>query len=134
MPSHPRPALRVLAVAALLTILFLQLLAVNRRTSMSWDEGHHLFDGYTILKHHDFDPNPEVPPFAKVVAAIPLLPDDELEGVDLPAGQPSPDAQFKQLKPTAILDGGLFVYQGHFDISAASALVGLARPKQPATP
>jgi hypothetical protein len=65
---------RVGAVITLLGMLFLQLLAVNLRTSMSWDEGHHLFDGYTILKHHDFDLNPEVPPFAKVIAALPVLP------------------------------------------------------------
>jgi hypothetical protein len=65
---------RVGSVIALLGVLFLQLLAVNLRASMSWDEGHHLFDGYTILRHHDFDLNPEVPPFAKIIAAIPILP------------------------------------------------------------
>jgi hypothetical protein len=65
---------RSVAVAALLGVLFLQLLAVNIRSSMSWDEGHHLFDGYTILKHRDFGLNPEVPPFAKVIAAVPVLP------------------------------------------------------------
>jgi hypothetical protein len=69
-----RSAMRGAAVAALLVVLFIELLAVNMRTSMSWDEGHHLFDGYTILKHHDFGLNPEVPPFAKVVAAVPVLP------------------------------------------------------------
>lgn len=60
-------------VAVLLCVLFLELLAVNVRTSMSWDEGHHLFDGYTVLKYHDYDLNPEVPPAAKVLAALPLL-------------------------------------------------------------
>jgi len=60
-------------VAALLCVLFLELLAVNVRTSMSWDEGHHLFDGYTVLKHLDYNLNPEVPPAAKVLAAVPLL-------------------------------------------------------------
>lgn len=71
--STRQRVLRGAGVAALLTVLFAQLLAVNVRTSMSWDEGHHLFDGYTILKHHDFDLNPEVPPLAKVVAALPVV-------------------------------------------------------------
>jgi len=62
-----------------------------------------------------------------------LLSDDELEGVDLPFGQPSPYAQFKKLKPTAIIDGGILVYDGHFDVPLASSLVKLAAPK-PADP
>ena len=59
-----------------------------------------------------------------------LISDDELEGVDLPFGQANPYAQFKALKPTAILDGGLLVYDGHFDVHAASSLVEMARAKQ----
>jgi hypothetical protein len=57
-----------------------------------------------------------------------LISDDELEGVDLPFGQANPYAQFKDLKPSAILDGGVLVYDGRFDISAASKLVQLAAP------
>lgn len=64
---------RGVCLAGLLLLLLAELFAVNLRTSMSWDEGHHLFDGYTILKHHDFGLNPEVPPMAKAVAALPLL-------------------------------------------------------------
>lgn len=60
-------------VFALIAILFVQLFAVNQRTSMCWDEGHHLFDGYTILRHRDFGLNPEVPPMAKMVAAAPVV-------------------------------------------------------------
>jgi hypothetical protein len=74
VPTHRQLVVRGLAFAALLTVLFAQLLAVNVRTSMSWDEGHHLFDGYTILKHHNFGLNPEVLPLAKAAAAVPLLP------------------------------------------------------------
>ncbi|MBB5328648.1 ArnT family glycosyltransferase [Tunturiibacter gelidoferens] len=62
-----------------------------------------------------------------------LISDDELEGVDLQFGQPNPYAQFKALKPTAILDGGLLVYDGHFDVHAASSLVDMARPKKTGT-
>lgn len=61
-----RSLLLATGVTALLGVLFLELLAVNLNTSMSWDEGHHLFDGYTILKHHDFGLNPEVPPSRKL--------------------------------------------------------------------
>jgi hypothetical protein len=101
MPTHPHPVLRVLAVTTLLAILLLQLLAVNLRTSMSWDEGHHLFDGYTILKHHDFDLNPEVPPFAKVVAALPLLP--------MHLYEPVQQGRSSQLE--AFLDGKDFLFR-----------------------
>jgi len=76
MPPHWRLGLREAAVTALLLILFLQLLAVNHRTSMSWDEGHHLFDGYTILKHHDFNLNPrhgEAPTTSIAISATPTL-------------------------------------------------------------
>lgn len=59
-----------------------------------------------------------------------LISDDELEGVDLPFGQANPYAQFKQLKPSVILDGGILVYDGHFDVPLASSLVEMARPKQ----
>ena len=62
-----------------------------------------------------------------------LISDDELEGIDLPFGQPNPYAQFKTIKPTAVLDGGILVYDGHFGVSAASSLVALARGRQGAS-
>jgi hypothetical protein len=58
-----------------------------------------------------------------------LISDDELERVDLPFGQANPYARFKQLKPSVILDGGILVYDGHFDVSLASNLVEMAKPK-----
>ncbi|MGA8939542.1 MAG: phospholipid carrier-dependent glycosyltransferase [Acidobacteriaceae bacterium] len=64
---------RVGCVAALLCLMALQLVHVANKTSSSWDEAHHLFDGYTIWKHHDYRLNPEVPPFIKLTAALPLL-------------------------------------------------------------
>jgi hypothetical protein len=94
-------ALRGAAVATLLVILFLQLLAVNVRTSMSWDEGHHLFDGYTILKHQDFGLNPEVPPLAKAAAALPLL--------SLRLNEPEQQGRSSQLE--AFLDGKDFLFK-----------------------
>jgi 4-amino-4-deoxy-L-arabinose transferase-like glycosyltransferase len=59
-----------------------------------------------------------------------LISDDELEGVDLPFGQANPYAQFKELEPSAILDGGILVYDGHFDVPVAASLVDMARPKR----
>src|ERR1700760_4657083 len=89
------------AITALLCTLFLQLLSVNFRTSMSWDEGHHLFDGYTILKHRDFGLNPEVPPLAKAAAALPLLP--------LRLHEPVQQGRSSQLE--AFLDGREFLFR-----------------------
>jgi hypothetical protein len=65
---------RVICVSGLLCVLALQLLHVAKATSSSWDEAHHLFDGYTIWKLDDYRLNPEVPPFIKLTAALPLLP------------------------------------------------------------
>ena len=64
---------RGLCVGALLCVLALELVHVARATSASWDEAHHLFDGYTIWKFDDYRLNPEVPPFIKLTAALPLL-------------------------------------------------------------
>ena len=58
---------------ALLAVLIFQLAYTSRANSITWDEGHHLFDGYNIWTHHDYGLNPEVPPFVKMVAAAPLL-------------------------------------------------------------
>jgi hypothetical protein len=119
-----RAAMRGAAVAALLVVLFVELLAVNVRTSMSWDEGHHLFDGYTILKHHDFGLNPEVPPFAKVVAAVPVLP--------MQLYEPVQQGRSSQLE--AYIDGRDFLFKndanglllrGRIAISLFAVVLGL---------
>jgi hypothetical protein len=64
---------RGVCVGALLCLLALQVVHVANKTSSSWDEAHHLFDGYTIWKFGDYRLNPEVPPFIKMTAALPLL-------------------------------------------------------------
>jgi Dolichyl-phosphate-mannose-protein mannosyltransferase len=58
---------------ALLLVLVGQLVSVANATSSTWDEPHHLFDGYTVWKTGDYGLNPEVPPLVKMVAALPLL-------------------------------------------------------------
>ncbi len=64
---------RAIYVSGMLCVLALQLIHVARMTSSTWDEPHHLFDGYTIWKLDDYRLNPEVPPLVKLTAAIPLL-------------------------------------------------------------
>jgi 4-amino-4-deoxy-L-arabinose transferase-like glycosyltransferase len=78
--SLPDPVVRLnqrITVAAafvlLLLLLALQLVHVARATSSTWDEPHHLYDGYTIWTHADYGLNPEVPPLVKLAAAVPLL-------------------------------------------------------------
>ncbi|MGF7180679.1 ArnT family glycosyltransferase [Tunturiibacter psychrotolerans] len=99
--THRRIIQRGAMVASLLLVLFLQLLGVNIRSSMSWDEGHHLFDGYTILKHRDFGLNPEVPPLAKAAGALPLL--------SLSLYEPEQQGRSSQLE--AFLDGKEFLFK-----------------------
>ena len=54
----------------LLLVLIGQLVYASRENSITWDEAHHLFDGYNIWKHSDYGLNPEVPPLVKMVAEI----------------------------------------------------------------
>jgi hypothetical protein len=56
-----------------------------------------------------------------------LISDDELEGLALPLGQPNPYAQFRSIQPTAILDGGVFVFDGHYNVHLASEWVKAAK-------
>jgi len=65
----------VFAVAGLLLVAMAAQIALSlRQQSFTWDEGDHLFAGYMSLKKGDFALNPEHPPLAKMVAALPLLP------------------------------------------------------------
>jgi Dolichyl-phosphate-mannose-protein mannosyltransferase len=61
-------------IAAVLSLVFclLSLMAAVQK-SPTYDEPVHLFAGYSYLKWHDFRVNPEHPPLAKALAAIPLL-------------------------------------------------------------
>ena len=91
---------RGVCVGALLCMLALQLVHVAQTTSSSWDEAHHLFDGYTIWKFHDYRLNPEVPPFIKMTAAVPLL----RMQLKVPPDQGRPN------QTEAFLDGKAFVW------------------------
>jgi 4-amino-4-deoxy-L-arabinose transferase-like glycosyltransferase len=61
-------------VVTLLALLSIMLFASVRQESGLGDETMHLFGGYEYWKHADFGRNPEHPPFAKMLAALPLLP------------------------------------------------------------
>ena len=91
---------RVLGVSALLCLLALQLMHVARATSASWDEAHHLFDGYTVWKQHSYTLNPEVPPLVKLAAAAPLL----------PMRLTIPENQGRPTQTESFLDGKAFVF------------------------
>ena len=69
-----RPACRATIAAVCLMIFFFVLsLSAVRQKSPTFDETLHLFAGYSYLKWGDFGINPEHPPLAKMVAALPLL-------------------------------------------------------------
>ena len=89
------------ALAALLLLaLALQLIYVARATSATWDEPHHLFDGYTVWTLHDYGVNPEVPPLVKLTAALPVL----------PMQMQVPTLQNRSVQTEAFLDARPFVF------------------------
>ena len=95
---------RVIAVCGLLIVLALQLRHVARATSTTWDEAHHLFDGYTIWKLDDYRLNPEVPPLVKMTAAIPLL--HMPLAVPPNQGRPVPEEAFLDARTFVFGNGG----------------------------
>ncbi len=69
----PSPHASRLIAAALLTLLAALLFTTVRQESQTFDESIHLYAGFEYLKHGDFGTNPEHPPLAKMLAALPLL-------------------------------------------------------------
>ncbi len=53
-----------------------------------------------------------------------------LSGFEFGPGPLNPYAQFQDLQPTAEIDGGLFVFDGHFEIPFASALTHVQRAEE----
>jgi hypothetical protein len=107
----------------LLLVLVGQLVYVANATSSTWDEPHHLFDGYTVWKTGDYGLNPEVPPLVKLVAALPLL----RMPLKVPVDQGRPIAH------EAFRDGREFVFGNGGDrvlfparMACAALTVGLA--------
>jgi len=92
------PRSRRLTVAALLAggLAVYASLAVSgmRTTSAYYDETAHLPAGYTYLTLRDFRMNPEHPPLAKELAALPLLLLDVRSRTGLPAWQLGQEWEF----------------------------------------
>jgi hypothetical protein len=63
----------VLVLGIFVLIFCLITVASFIQKSPTWDEPAHLFAGYSYLKWGDFRANPEHPPLAKLLAALPLL-------------------------------------------------------------
>jgi tetratricopeptide (TPR) repeat protein len=61
----------------------------------------------------------DVPP---VIDGTVFLSDSDLQGIEYGQGALNPYDSFHQVKPTAIIQHGLFVYDGTFDVPLASAL------------
>ena len=51
-----------------------------------------------------------------------LISAGDLSGFEFGAGALNPYEQFKSLKPTAVIDYGVFVYDGHFEIPLAASI------------
>ena len=105
MRSELKPAHSHLIATALLLLMAIQLIHLSLVTSITWDEGHHIFDGYTIWKKADYRLNPEVPPFIKLVAALPLL--------HAPLFVPLNQERVEQTE--AFLDGRSFLVHNGYD-------------------
>lgn len=70
--SHRR-LLAVVGMAALVFAYAAQVIVASRALSATWNEPYHLLAGYGYWQRADYGVNPEHPPFAKLVGAVPLL-------------------------------------------------------------
>jgi 4-amino-4-deoxy-L-arabinose transferase-like glycosyltransferase len=68
-----KPALRAALVAGLLLVLVAELWLSVRQETQTWDEGAHIYAGYSYWTRADFGINPEHPPLLKLLASLPLL-------------------------------------------------------------
>ncbi len=103
--SPAKSSLYNIGAALLGLILAAQLIHVSRATSMTWDEGHHLYDGYNTWKNFDYRLNPEVPPLVKLISALPLL----------HANLYVPPNQEREEQTEAYLDGRAFLLTNGYD-------------------
>jgi hypothetical protein len=69
----PSPRTTRLVAAAFLALLATLLIASVHQESQTFDEAVHITAGFEYWKHGDFGRNPEHPPFAKLLATIPIL-------------------------------------------------------------
>lgn len=62
---------------------------------------------------------PQAPP---AIDGVVLISAGDLSGYEFGAGPLNPYEQFKSLRPVAVIDYGVFVFHGHFEIPLAAAL------------
>ncbi len=55
------------------------------------------------------------------VSGLVLVSDGVLAGADIP-GKANPYAQFRAVQPTAVIDRGVYVYEGEFNLGPAAAI------------
>jgi hypothetical protein len=67
------PRLEWLLPVLFCAVMLAQLILSSRHLSQTADEATHLYAGYRYLKCADLTVSPEHPPFAKIIAALPLL-------------------------------------------------------------
>lgn len=103
---HPSQRTSGAIAFALLALLAVLLYASVRQESQTFDESTHLYAGFEYWKHADFGVNPEHPPLAKMLAALPLL----SMGLKEPAHFP-----FPYFKMDDIVDSSHFLYGGDAD-------------------
>jgi tetratricopeptide (TPR) repeat protein len=56
------------------------------------------------------------------IDGVVLISAGDLSGFEFGAGPLNPYEQFKHVRPTAVIDYGVFVFEGHFEIPLAAAL------------
>ncbi|MGB0121967.1 MAG: phospholipid carrier-dependent glycosyltransferase [Silvibacterium sp.] len=94
-------------IAVALLVVFATLLFTSvRQESQVFDESIHLYAGFQYWKHGDFGTNPEHPPLAKMLAALPLLSLNLKE----PAHFPAP-----YFKMEDFINSAKFLYGGNAD-------------------
>jgi 4-amino-4-deoxy-L-arabinose transferase-like glycosyltransferase len=73
----------------------------------------------TTISSMWLQPPPDVPP---TIHGTVLVSAGVLSGYEFGPGRLNPYAQFQTIRPTAVIEDGVFVFHGRFDISLASAL------------
>jgi Dolichyl-phosphate-mannose-protein mannosyltransferase/Tetratricopeptide repeat len=105
-PTPPSDRAANYIAAALLAILAVLLVTSVRQQSQVFDESTHLLAGFEYWKHADFGRNPEHPPFAKLLASLPLL----SMGLHEPPALP-----FPFFKGQDLVNGTQFLYTANAD-------------------
>ncbi len=109
--------------AVVLAIVFVfQIVLVSNRESMTNDEGFHTYAGYRYWQCGDFGVNPEHPPFAKMIAALPL----RLTSQPAPAGA-CPVADTNKGTGYSASDSWLYGSKNHPETSIVDRVLPMAR-------